>query len=71
MKKESKNKMKIEQIDKEQVLEYLYSRKDVFAIYIPSMEMDNLCSVNINVIMCILDSDDYVYFVLNGGDSNE
>lgn len=71
MKKESKNKMKIEQIDKEQVLEYLCSRKDVFAIYIPSMEMDNLCSLNIDVIMCVLDSDDYVYFVLNGGDSNE
>ena len=35
------------------------------------MEMDNLCSVNISVIRSILDSDDYVYFVLNGGDSNE
>lgn len=63
--------MKIQQIDKEQVLEYLYSGKNVFAIYIPSMEMDNLCSVNIDVIMCILDSDDYVYFVLNGGENNE
>ncbi len=63
--------MKIEQIGKEKVLAYLYSGKDVFAIYIPSMDMDNLCSVSIAVIMCVLDSDDYVYFVLNGGDSNE
>ena len=64
--------MKIKQINKEQVLEYLLSyKREVFVLDTTSMTGVNLCTKSINVIKKLLDTDDYVYFVLNGGDSNE
>lgn len=63
--------MKIEQIDKEKVLEYLCSGKDVFALYTLNIGLVNLCLKSMYALRSILDDDNYVYFVLNGGDSNE
>lgn len=64
--------MKIKQINKEQVLEYLLSyKREVFVLDTTSMTGVNLCTKSINVIKKLLDTDDYVYFVLNGRDSNE
>lgn len=63
--------MKIEQIDKEQVLEYIYSKKDIYALHTLNMDFINLCVKSIYKLRTMLDNDNYVYFILDEGDSNE